>query len=141
MRSVWLLIVIAALTSGCNSGRQLPVNGIVTMNGAPLDGAAVTFFPADNAALVGGQATTSSDGKFVVLGPKGENGLAPGSYKVTVSKMKGGVTSEAVVAAPSEADLKQNDLPEIYSNPAKTVLSYSITGDGKPIEIKLTTKK
>lgn len=142
MRRGWFLIVAAVLAGGCSSGRELPVHGIVTMDGTPLGGASVTFFADAKAASVGGGATTSSDGKFVVLGPKGENGLAPGTYKVTVSKMKGGpVTSEPVLEAPSEVELQRNDLPAIYSDPNRTILSYSVTGDGKPIEIKLSSKK
>ena len=48
-------------------------------------------------------------------------------------------TSPAVGAV-TEADVK-NDLPPIYSDPAQTILSYTVTGDGKPIEIKLDSKK
>ncbi len=117
---------------------------MVCGDGVPLDGAAVTFFPDGKAATLGGMARTGSDGKFVITGAKGEAGLVPGSYKVTVSKLKGGgvVTDEAVVAAPSETEIaRKNDLPPHYSDPTKTKLSYSVTGDGKPIEIKLTMKK
>jgi len=142
MRLMWGVLGLAILTVGCGTGgAALPVNGIVTWDGTPLDGAAVTFYPEEKSVPTGGTARTGSDGKFVVLGPKGERGLAPGRYKVTVSKMKGGpVTDQPVIAAVTEADLK-DDLPAIYSNPAKSILSYSVTGDGKPIEIALSSKK
>jgi hypothetical protein len=117
------------------------VHGIVTLDGEPLDDAAVTFYPDEKTEGTGGSARTGTDGKFVIVGAKGQNGLAPGKYKVTVSKRKGGpVTDEPVLAAPTEVELK-NDLPPIYSNPNETTLSYSVTGDGQPIEIKLFTKK
>jgi hypothetical protein len=45
-----------------------------------------------------------------------------------------------VGAVIEEIDLK-DEFPPIYSSPSKTVLSYSVTGDGKPIEIKLDSKK
>jgi hypothetical protein len=130
------------LAAGCGSGAVLPVNGIVTWDGTPLDGAAVTFYPEEKAGTTGGSALTGTDGKFVIVGAKGQGGLVPGKYKVTVSKLKGGgaVTDEPVLAAVTEAEAK-NDLPAIYSNPDKTILSYSVTGDGKPIEIKLFSKK
>src|SRR5262245_31347027 len=137
------VILVAFLVVGCgSSGGELPVNGIVTWDGTPLDGAAVTFFPDSRAEGTGGTARTGSDGKFVVLGAKGQKGLVPGTYKVTVSKLKGGgaVTDEEVIAAPTEVELR-SDLPAIYSNPSQTVLSYSVTGDGKPIEIKLDSKR
>jgi len=138
------MILALTLICGCSTGGggQLPVNGIVTMDEQPLDGAAVTFFPDDKAATVGGAARTGSDGKFVVVGPKGEHGLVPGTYKVTVSKRKGGpITDEPVIAAPSEAEIRADDLPAIYSDRNQTKLSYAVTGDGKPIEIKLSSKK
>jgi hypothetical protein len=138
------IVVAVGLLSGCGSGSsgQLPVNGIVTMDDQPLDGAAVTFFPEEKTGAVGGSAMTGNDGKFVILGPKGERGLVPGTYKVTVSKRKGGaVTDEPVIAAPSEAELRADDLPAIYSDRNQTKLSYAVTGDGQPIEIKLSSKK
>lgn len=137
---VWYLVAVTVLAAGCSSGGPaLPVNGIVTMDNEPLDGAAVTFYADGKSAMMGGTAKTGSDGKFVVIGAKGERGLAAGSYKVTVSKMKGGVSDEPTLAAVTEADIK-NDLPAHYSDPSQTVLSYSVTGDGKPIEIKLSSK-
>jgi hypothetical protein len=118
----------------------LPVNGIVTMDGTPLNGATVTFYPDEKAGGIGGTGQTGTDGKFVIVGMKGERGLEPGKYKVTVSKVKGTVTDGPVLAAVTDAELVKDDLPGRYSNPAQTELSYSVTGDGKPIEIKLTSQ-
>lgn len=144
MRWACCVLSVAVLAIGCGGGGgpELPVNGIVLMDGNPLDNAAVTFFPEDKGTAMGGMARTGSDGKFVILGAKGQKGLPPGKYKVTVSKRKGGaVTDEPVIAAPSEAELNVDDLPPIYSDPNRTILSFSVTGDGKPIEIKLDSKR
>lgn len=133
--------LVLILLVGCGGGgAELPVNGIVTMDDQPLAGAAVTFYGDQATGSLGGTGRTGSDGKFVILGAKGQKGLVAGTYKVTVSKLAGAVSDEPVIAAPSEADLKK-DLPAIYSDPQKTTLSYSVTGDGKPIEIKLSSKK
>lgn len=147
MRRLCCVLTAALLAAGCgSSGPVLPVNGIVTLDGKPLDGAAVTFYAEPGAAATGGTALTGTDGKFVILGAKGQNGLAPGKYKVTVSKIriqKGADLSPddpAAVGAVTDADLK-NDLAPIYSDPAQTILSYSVTGDGKPIEIQLSSKR
>jgi hypothetical protein len=138
---VWCVIVTALLVAGCGGGgSELPVNGIVTMDNEPLAGASVTFFPEDKAGGTGGTARTGTDGKFVILGPKGQRGLVPGQYKVTVSKASGGVTDEPVIAAPAEEELRKEDLPAIYSDRNRTKLSYTVTGDGQPIEIKLDSK-
>ncbi len=135
--SVFLALCLA---SGCGGGTvpTIPVNGVVTMDDKPLDGAAVTFYA--EAGGIGGQARTGSDGKFVIVGGDGKSqGLAPGKYKVTVSKMALPANGQEPVGAITDADIK-NDLPPIYSNPTQTKLSFSVTGDGKPIEIKLESK-
>ena len=136
-----LLFAVLGLSAGCGGGGvpTMPVNGVVTMDDKPLDEATVNFYA--EAGGMGGSARTGSDGKFVVTAGDGKSkGLPPGKYKVTVSKIKGGtITDEPPVAAVTDGDLK-NDLPPIYSNPSQTKLSYSVTGDGKPIEIKLESK-
>lgn len=120
----------------------MPVNGIVIVDGQPLPGAKVTFIPDKDSPGLGGIAETGSDGKFVILGAKGESGLQPGRYKVTVSKgvLKNPGGEESVGAIVEEIDLK-DELPPMYSSPAQTQLVYTITGDGQPIEIKIDTKK
>jgi len=139
MRWAWLLIAIALLPMGCGSkGGHKPVQGTVTLDGQPLDGASVHFYSDEKGGPSAG-ALTDSSGKFVIVG-QDKKGLPPGRYKVTVSKIKGGVTDEPVVAAVTDADTK-NDLPAIYSDPSKTILSFSVTGDGTPIEIKLDSKR
>lgn len=148
MRRLWCLIATVVLATGCGSGGPvLPVNGVVTWDDQPMADATVTFFPQEKGDPTVGFAQTGSDGKFVITGTKGQKGLAPGTYKVTVSKMKNFQKSDATdsgdpaaVGAVTEVETK-NDLPAIYSNPARTVLSYSVTGDGKPIEIKLSSKR
>jgi hypothetical protein len=142
MKRFWSVFPITVLMAGCGGGVSLhPVNGIVTLDGAPLDGAAVTFLPDVGTKTLGGMARTGAGGKFTLVGAKGEIGLAPGKYKVTVSKMKGTTaTGEPPEGAVTEADMK-DDLPAIYSNPGQTILAFQVTGDGKPIEIKLDSKK
>ena len=85
---------------------------------------------------------TGTDGKYVITGGQGKKGLVAGKYKVTVSKgqaAKAG-SSEEGAGAVVDADIK-DDFPPHYSNPAQTILSYSVTGDGKPIDIQLDSKK
>jgi hypothetical protein len=147
MRCVMFGCLAAALAAaGCGSGGGpvLPVNGIVTLDGKPLDGATVTFYPEGGGNR--GFARTGTDGRFVITGMKGEEGLPPGQYKVTVSKLNvptGGEIDDPTspaIGAVTEADIK-SDLPAIYSDPSKTILSYAVTGDGKPIEIQLDSKR
>jgi hypothetical protein len=147
MRGLCLGLLAAALVApaGCSSGgNALPVNGIVTLDDKPVSGAKVTFYPEKGSDGVGGTAETGSDGKFDIVGAKGERGLVPGKYRVTVNKGqlkgRGAEGEEPVGAIIPEIDLK-DEFPPIYSHPGQTILSYSVTGDGKPIEIKLDSKR
>jgi hypothetical protein len=82
--------VAATLTvfaSGCGSGLTLvPVSGVVTMDGAPLEGATVVFSP--NTPNPNGEtsfAISGSDGKYEIE-TQGNRGAVPGKYRVSVSK-------------------------------------------------------
>lgn len=134
-------VLLLGLVAGCGGGQGnvVPVNGIVFMDDEPLAGAVVVFHPTDKG-TPGADAKTGTDGKFVLVGAKGRNGLEPGSYKVTVSKINATSMPNPSEGAITESDIK-DEIPAMYSNAALTKLSYSVTGDGKPIEIKLKVKK
>jgi hypothetical protein len=145
MRRIGQVVGLVVLVAGCSNTASglATVHGVVTMDGEPLDGAMVTFIPESGSGVNPAYGQTGTDGKFVLAGAKGERGLPPGKYRVTVSKMKlpaGQKADEPILAAVTEADRKY-DLPEMYSDPAKTILSYSVTGDGQPIKIDLKMKK
>ena len=136
------LLVLAGCGGG--GGPEHPVSGIVTLDGDPVPNATVRFIPdGDTDATSSGYAETGTDGKFVITaGAKNKKGLVAGKYKVTVSKGKAAQftsSEEGAGAVVPGVDIK-DDFPPHYSDPAQTVLSYSVTGDGQPIEIKLDSK-
>jgi hypothetical protein len=62
----------------------VPVSGYVTLDGKPLAGAAVQFHPASS----GGRPAvgrTDEEGHFSLTTIKPEDGVLPGTYKVTVT--------------------------------------------------------
>ena len=87
---------------GCDSGdetdriRLVPVRGTVTHDGKPLEGALVSFVPADsNKDLAPGGGATGPQGDYRAMF-RGRSGLAPGKYRVMVSQ-----TSAPPAAKPS----------------------------------------
>jgi len=76
-----------ALISGCGDGPSLvPVSGIVTLDGKPLEGATLSFVPvAGNPISTGGSDVTGPNGNFKMT-YQGRTGLAPGKYKILISK-------------------------------------------------------
>lgn len=135
-------IVLSLLFSGCGESakpsRGVPVSGTITMGGVPLEGASVTFM---NDTFVG-YGTTDSSGKYSLV-----QGALPGQNKVTISKVEGGDVvvgdaesgmdsgqMEAAALGNSGADVPKlpvDLVPEEYSNPAKTKLTFEVPSGGE----------
>jgi hypothetical protein len=86
--TVWVLLFVV---SGCNSGlRTEYVEGVVTLDGEPIEGALVTFHPSGEETLIAA-GDTDANGKYVLTAPEGGKpgrGTTLGDYKVTISKRK-----------------------------------------------------
>ena len=86
-----LLSALAVFSVGCSqSGPAVEyVQGVVTLDGAPLEGATVFFSPKGSAGK-GAAGKTQSDGSFTLntQGAKPGAGTAVGDYSVTVSKIE-----------------------------------------------------
>ncbi len=65
----------------------IPVTGIVTIDGQPLDYASINFIPKTGTAGLGGYAITDGDGKFTAIHLSSSEGLEPGTYEATFSKI------------------------------------------------------
>ena len=90
--SLWFATLTAVLLgSACGCGTQanhsVNVSGVVTLDGVPLPGAKVTYYPASGGSPALG--VTDGAGKFELTTfdtktLKSTNGALPGEYKVTV---------------------------------------------------------
>lgn len=146
LAAAWCLSVAAVV--GC--GRQGPavnmVEGVVTLDGEPLEGVTVTFVPTTPGALhaVG---RTQSDGAFrlnTVRGGKPGAGAMLGDYVVTALKSEGGdyvvpdrdasgrqLTDEEVQAALQVAQQKPPPpvkyiVPKAYGSPETSNLKVTV---------------
>ena len=86
-----LLLVIALCFLGCGQS-GLPVEyveGVVTLDGAPLEGATVIFSPKASEGMVA-SGRTQTDGSFTLnaQGAKPGAGTTAGDYNVTISKVE-----------------------------------------------------
>lgn len=96
---------------GCGSGpKYYSVEGIVTVDGQPLEGATVTF-QNDKGLAVG---MTSASGKFKLLSG-GQEGALGGTYKVTVKKV----------------EVKTADTTSAGGDPTKAYLDYMKANNAK----------
>jgi hypothetical protein len=77
-------LAVAALVTGCGSGRY-PVSGRVTYeDGTPVEAGTVIGEATVDGKLVGVQGNIEPDGRFTLGGERAGDGAFPGSYRVLV---------------------------------------------------------
>jgi len=159
----WLtffLFTALVVGGGCGYRRaaRVPVEGTVTIDAEPLEGASVMLFPE-----AGGRpanAVTDAAGKFVLATYGGKDGAKPGRYKVVVTKMEltanaakraqkmaaeaaknsGEGAVEETAMAFSDRDYKRV-VPERYANPDTSGLTVEITAGMAPFTLELSSAK
>ena len=90
-----ILLLFVFLTAGCQQQHKANpefrlVKGIVTFNGAPVEGATVAFLPTDSSGLAAGGMTDAA-GNYTLTADNSlvaGAGTKPGKYKVTVKKIE-----------------------------------------------------
>ena len=101
-----VLLLPLSVISGCGGGlRTEYVEGVVTLDGEPIQGAFVTFMPAREGEMLIAAGDTDVGGKYVLTtaeGGKPGRGAVQGEYKVTISKRKP-VDDEPLTAEPQQA--------------------------------------
>lgn len=137
LRSPWPLVAMTVLLIGC--GRALdtvPVRGIVTFNGKPVDGAALALMREAGRGPAG-FAVTDAEGRFEVRTGKCL-GLLPGKYVVTLQKMDSSSLNipDPLPAGMTVADyMRDHDLaprsllPLKYSRLGETPLHIEVLAD------------
>jgi hypothetical protein len=132
---------------GCGSGpKPVKVSGVLTLKGAPVEGAMVQFVPtagSDRPAL----GTTLTDGTFELTTFENHDGAIPGEYKVVVTYNPPVQTSPATntsqgmkeamqVQAKAKKEKPKYVIPANYSDAAKTPLMQKVPADG-PVKIDI----
>jgi hypothetical protein len=138
-----LLAFIISL-SGCSpSGISVvPVSGKITFEGKPLEGARITFFPAEpDGRQAGG--LTEEDGTFMLMTQgAAKSGCLPGNYRVTITKEiyvdargnpiqidSGNYTGES--QAMNQCPESKSMIPEKYGKADTSGLTVNVEKKGK----------
>lgn len=148
-------LLVSAIGCGMRDGRpaRVPVSGIVTMGGEPVEGALVTFVPKspDGESAVG---TTDESGKYVMTTFERNDGAVPGEYFVKVAKyekyeapvenLQNVEFSDEAYAqgyeAPEDGEVvsgPKNLLPKEYADPYKSGLKYVVSDGENAYDIEL----
>ena len=157
---VCVLLAAVLLAGGCGYRRaaRVPVEGTVTLDGQPLEGASVMLFPE-----AGGRpanAVTDAAGRFTLSTYGGKDGAKPGHYKVVVTKMeltqaaakRAEKMSKAAADAAEEGETAETAMafsdrdyrrvvPDRYANPETSGLSVEITSGMEAFTLELTADK
>jgi hypothetical protein len=146
---------------GCGAGgKPVKTEGVVTLDGKPLDGATVEFHPdppGKGSHIAAGR--TGGDGTFHLTTFNTGDGAMPGTYKVLVSKTEEMKTEGAPTGAgdpkaamdmaskmkmmgkkgPPHPDKEKSPVPPMYNDLGKTPLKFTVPHSG-PIKIELSSK-
>jgi hypothetical protein len=159
LRSIALFVAFAsaALAGGCQ-GQLSKVEGIVMLDGKPLEGATVTFVPEGGRGR-SASGLTGSDGVFHLTTFNTGDGALPGTYKVTVTlheALAGAGTTDTgdreamknmmmdamkkkkgETAAKSKP--KPSPIPKAYHEVRTTPLKYEVPAQGRlTVELRST---
>jgi len=119
---------IAVSVAGCG-GPGASVEGVVTLDGRPLQGARITFHP--DAAGPVAYGVSLADGSYRLKTGAKQSGLEPGGYRATVFAL------EVVEGAEEKAGPLLT--PAAYGDPAKTPLRCQVAPGANRIPLALET--
>lgn len=139
---VFALLLFAALF-GCHRAVSGPatveVSGTVTLDGSPIEGANVVFYPGSGGddSRLASQAVTDAQGRFRlsthVGGGKFKSGIVPGQYLVGISKLD--TAAIKTTSAPPK-----NLLPKKYADPKTSLLKADVAA-GRENDFQFALKK
>lgn len=139
-----ILAIVCVFICGCGKSKgppkvaQIPVTGMVTLDGKPLANADVVFLPPEGMGAFSGR--TKADGTYQLEGVAGSKTVCKGSCKVCISRMlKSDGTAPGADELPANAGASES-LPEKYSSPAETTLTAEVPEGGGKFDFPLASK-
>lgn len=138
--------LMVALVIGCSGGggpKRPPthaVKGSVTLDGAPLAGALVSFMPAAGQQPANG--TTDAAGVYSLTSFTRGDGAMEGDYRVVVTKFPaptgGGADAGEYVPPTGELPPPRNELPAKYASPDTSGFTATVTAGGGTFDFGLS---
>jgi len=120
--------ILLLILAGCGTpDGTVKVTGTVTQDGTGLSNALVTFIPVGDTPGFGGSGATGPDGKYTLTPSRGGKGIAPGEYKVTISRV---LQRDGSPPDPKKPPIESNareTLPASYSDRKATTLQATVS--------------
>jgi hypothetical protein len=115
--------------TGCDKGKipgLVKCEGTLTWKGAPVEGAQVSFSPKSSETTRSAFGITDAAGKFKTTTLETDDGIMPGEYFVTVTKMTIARSGGALPMTESAPDAPREGRNAPGFVPEKTVVTYHI---------------
>lgn len=135
-----LAVGVASALAGCGPSEPMaPVEGVATIDDAPLGNVLLTFFAVDSQYATRSMGVTDDAGRFKLRAETQIDGAIVGEHRVTVEDL-------AIYDAPRAEDgtvlqMPATRFPAIYSDPLRTPLTATVSSDAPPISLKLFSKQ
>ena len=157
LRNWWLAAGLALASIGCK-GQTAPavatdyVEGVVSLDGQPLEGATVTFVPVQEGTGVSATGRSDASGKYTLTavgagrGAQVGAGTKPDDYYVGVVKDTFPAPPKADEAQPAGDPSKRPPLavthvvPQGYNDPTKSGLKVTVKSGKNDIPLELKSK-
>ena len=126
MRNILLLLPVLLAGCGGDGIRRVEVSGSVTLDGKPLDGAAILFVPIKGGPTAG---TEIAGGQYRI---EQSGGPSPGPYRVEITAYHG--TGEMIPDSdrPEEMEERQESIvPTRYNGKSELRVELSADGDNR----------
>lgn len=132
--SLILFVGSMGMLNGCGpSGPETgEVSGVVSMGGAPVPGASITFYPVSGRQSFG---KTDQDGRYTLEYGQDLPGAVTGQHRVKI--MTGGMGAPSMPSGPAESPSKSRPRSKGMEPPREVTLSEMVTVEGGSNEIDL----
>ncbi|BBO35826.1 carboxypeptidase-like regulatory domain-containing protein [Lacipirellula parvula] len=131
---VYPALMLSALLVGCGgTSNQATVEGIVTLEGAPVPSGSISFVPTSG----GTQSYAMSDaaGNYEVYTGR-EAGLKPGEYSVTIVARERPAVNQTELGGPAPAGAAIT--PAWYASPETSGLKFTVAPGANEINLELS---
>ena len=133
-----VLSVLLLCFCGCpgSSGNVGWVDGVVTLDGDPVAGATVRFYPETGR---GSSGKTDTNGYYELRYTRSEMGAIIGKHKVTITT-EAATTGSYEQEEKKEARARVASIPKKYRDREKTELVKTVESGSNTIDLELTSK-
>ena len=148
LRNVCIILAVLIFVSGCGGGgrkysKTEMVEGLVTLDGVPIEGADITFFPKGTGESATGK--TDAEGRYKLTSINGapDKGTTVGEYGITASQWVVKKLDEPYIDKAQDALIEYDSkemLPVVYTEIHTSPLKATVNAGPNTINLELDSK-